>query len=508
MGLLDFANTPEGMQGLSLLAAAAPSMQPMNLAGRIAQAGQTYGALQDQGLDRNYRTMQIDALKESVAASKRKNELINGLLGSMQGGGVQPAPIGAASAALDAGAQAGSIGPTVANASRLPAAAPGGGMLSNLTPDKLAVLKLAGVGDLTDVYKLTQPNWMDVGGNLVNTNAPGFQGGFQPSVKVGQGGEVTLTRPDGKGGVVVSAPEGALDTYGAFQGAQARAKNANTLLPLEYADPSGRPLGGSVGDYLDRRPIANIGGGTLSPELSQLIRQDAARNGIANPQARFVGGSPSATYGLGQVQNSAPGGLQSKAEGEAASAAAKLPFQTADKVNDTWLKTSYEPAITAGSAATDMLTNVQVARQSMRNMGGTGWGTEAKAIGASVLAGLGVAPDSAKLFAANSETFQNSAMSNLQTVLNAAKGPQTEGDASRAAKTFASLKNTPQANEFILDLAEARAQRDKMKADFFQQALPIARQKGDLQEVEREWNKRAPSVFSMPTMQRWAGGIK
>ena len=42
-----------------------------------------------------------------------------------------------------------------------------------------------------------------------------------------------------------------------------------------------------------------------------------------------------------------------------------------------------------------------------------------------------------------------------------------------------------------------------MKARFFQQALPIAQSKGDLAEVEREWIKRAPSVFTMPSMQKW-----
>jgi hypothetical protein len=114
-----------------------------------------------------------------------------------------------------------------------------------------------------------------------------------------------------------------------------------------------------------------------------------------------------------------------------------------------------------------------------------------------------MAPNNAKLYAANAETFQNAAMGNLKTQLDAAKGPQTEGDADRGSKLFAQLKNTPQANEFILDLAQAKAERDQMKARFFQQALPIAQQKGDLAEVEREWLKRAPSVFTMPSLQRW-----
>ena len=55
-GLLDFANTDDGMQGLGLLAAAAPSMAPMNLAGRLAQAA------------KGYQGMKEDMLKQQEAA--------------------------------------------------------------------------------------------------------------------------------------------------------------------------------------------------------------------------------------------------------------------------------------------------------------------------------------------------------------------------------------------------------------------------------------------------------
>ena len=71
-------------------------------------------------------------------------------------------------------------------------------------------------------------------------------------------------------------------------------------------------------------------------------------------------------------------------------------------------------------------------------------------------------------------------------MLNQAKGPQTEGDATRAKATFASLSNTPQANEFILDFAKAVAMRDKKKAAFYNEAMPIAREAGDLTAVDRD----------------------
>lgn len=50
MGLLDAFSTPDAQLGFGLLGAAAPSMAPMNLAGRLAQGNQNFQALKTQGL--------------------------------------------------------------------------------------------------------------------------------------------------------------------------------------------------------------------------------------------------------------------------------------------------------------------------------------------------------------------------------------------------------------------------------------------------------------------------
>ena len=138
----------------------------------------------------------------------------------------------------------------------------------------------------------------------------------------------------------------------------------------------------------------------------------------------------------------------------------------------------------------------------MSQLGKTGWGTEAMGSAASILGALGV--PQAERFAGNVQTFQSAAMDRLWTNLNAAKGPQTEGDAERSAKTWAQLKNTPQANLYILDLSQAQAERDQLRARYFQEALPLAQQSGDLQEIERRWSRVQPSIWSMPSMKRWA----
>jgi hypothetical protein len=70
----------------------------------------------------------------------------------------------------------------------------------------------------------TKPNWQNINGNLVNTNAQGFQGGFQPGFSVSADGKATSWQPDGQGGLVFGAPKGALDTFRAYQNVGERAK--------------------------------------------------------------------------------------------------------------------------------------------------------------------------------------------------------------------------------------------------------------------------------------------
>lgn len=168
--------------------------------------------------------------------------------------------------------------------------------------------------------------------------------------------------------------------------------------------------------------------------------------------------------------------------------------------NDDWIKNSYRPTLDAAKSADNMLTNVQ----SLRNIDiNTGWGTEAKAAAANALSGLGIAPKNAEMFAANAQKFQSQAMTRLWEVLNTAKGPQTEGDADRAKATFAALKNTNEANQFILDLAEANARRDKLKAQFYGEAMPVARDSGDMTAVDRKWQQIQRSVWDDPIMAKW-----
>lgn len=182
------------------------------------------------------------------------------------------------------------------------------------------------------------------------------------------------------------------------------------------------------------------------------------------------------------------------------------------KVNDNWVEKQYNPIREQGGAARSTLENVQVARQALQGIrenvwsrGGEGIGTEQKAVLANVLTSLGVASGNAQMFAANVGKFNMAAAERLWVQLNAASGPQTEGDADRARQTFANLRNVKDANDYILDVVQARALRDEMRAKFYAAALPEAMKGGDLTEVDRQWSAREPSIWSLAPMQRWKG---
>jgi hypothetical protein len=415
----------------------------------------------------------------------------------------------------------------------------------------------------------TAPKWENINGNMVNTNAPNFTGGFQSGFKAADNGQVTMFHPDGQGGLVVGAPKGALDTYSAFRNADEAAKSRTSLTtitrpdgttslmpndlvlreargqsqqPMQQAPMQSRPaaagseaqiIANGMGGLNGLPTVARGGNVSFKSTPQEMDKPRILQDAFADASARFeaaqkVGDTASMRRAqsdvesirsefskIGRPQSLAPNQAPNTApqsapsfglelQSQAGKDQQKLISENAGKVNDVWLKSSYTPIVESKGATTATLDSINQSRAAMTAMGGTGWGTETKATAANVLAGLGIGGKNAEMYATNAQTFQQAAMTRLQSELALQKGPQTEGDAERQSATYAALKNTPQANTYILDSAQAKAERDLMKARFYESALPIASKKGDLQEIDREWNKRAPSLFSMPSMQKWA----
>ena len=173
------------------------------------------------------------------------------------------------------------------------------------------------------------------------------------------------------------------------------------------------------------------------------------------------------------------------------------------ELNKDWVAKSYRPTIDRGNLVQDALANVATARNSMNKMGenGTGWGGDTSASAAAILGRLGV--KNADQYAGNAQMFQQAVKTQLDVELRQNVGPQTDQDAIRTEAKWANLKTTKAANTFALDLTEAKAMRDKQKADFFTRALPSAQAEGNVSQLDAIWQRRQPSIYSMPSMKKW-----
>jgi len=164
-----------------------------------------------------------------------------------------------------------------------------------------------------------------------------------------------------------------------------------------------------------------------------------------------------------------------------------------EQLNNQWITGQFEPAIAAGEAAKGAIDNIRV----LKNIDlTTGFGTDAQKTAANVLASFGV-KDAAK-FATNAQVFESKVYEGLVDTLSKQKGPQTDKDFTNLQKTYAQLKNTPQANQFLLDVVEAKALQDQRKAGYFQKAASIPELRSNLPAITNEWGKVAGSVFDLP----------
>lgn len=94
--------------------------------------------------------------------------------------------------------------------------------------------------------------------------------------------------------------------------------------------------------------------------------------------------------------------------------------------------------------------------------------------------------------ATNAQAFTAIANNAVLTKMQAQKGPQTETDAKRIEETVASLGNTPEANQFIMDAAIALEERKVEQRDFFQrwEAGEIeGAPGGTFRGAEKAWNE-------------------
>jgi hypothetical protein len=245
MGLLDAFNTDDGMQALGLLSAAAPSLTPTNLAGRLAQAGDTYRQLQTDQLKRQDLAQQLQIRNIELQRAQQQWEALKpvyDMIGrSLSGQAATAAPSQPAIEPSPGGSLgSGTFGiPTGGQTSSAPASAGGGNIFGMPASQAGVTLALGGPAELakavtsynspTDFSKMLMAAGIDpnspigrsmIQGNLAKQNyvapvnaRPGsiLRDPFDPSKVVAFNPHVpegTMPRFDANGNVIEYQPIG------------------------------------------------------------------------------------------------------------------------------------------------------------------------------------------------------------------------------------------------------------------------------------------------------------
>lgn len=393
-----------------------------------------------------------------------------------------------------------------------------------MTLNQVARLKALGGPDMMDAYKVANEGFKrDQGATYV---MPDGSQQYYARLDPGQ-----VQNQDG----TISNAVGYVDAASEVEEAKARAKASaeaeyDLLDPAKYIGEDGRPIGGTRGSYIRSvrdLPKKQPGGPvklppvrargpanfpTISPEEQQ--DRDADRLQIlqdelaatTNPGDRaalereIAGVTRTLSRGAGAATGGAPR-LQSPAEARAQIGAVDTNVKLGQDLNSNWITQTHNPVQAAGQAARATLGQIETLKNI--NFKG-GWGALQRATAANMLATLGV--KDAEKFATSAQQFQQVAMERNMTMLQAQSGPQTDGDSLRAQQTFVQLSNTPEANAFIAALTAANARIAAQKADYYLKALPLARQRGDMTEIDRRWARIAPSVWSDPGLAKYNKG--
>lgn len=440
-GLLDFGD-PGVQMGLGLMALGqAPRAQAaqglMGLFNSMDQAEQ-------RKADAAYRNAQIAELQRKGQAAQRQQDMIAGLFGVGQ-------PQAAASGAQTAG--------------------PAG--FNNATLNQIAALKAMGGPDLLEAYKLNQSGVkMDAGNYYMKDGQavylPKAADGMVVDPRTGQA-RALPGYADANASIEAAktaAVEGAKYPYAVgLEQAKANIGSANDLVTLNL--PSG-PLQVTRAQALamtQPQPQGpQIGGGqNLTPQLRELIAQDAAANGIQNPTTNFQGAGRGQAYG---VTNAPARGfgipLQPKSAEEFSNNVAKAD---AEQLN-AWR--------TAAENANSALSTVENLRDAVNKGVYSGGGAQAKTAAASIINGLtGAKP---KGFV-GSELFNANASALVLDRIKSLGGNPSNADRDFIERTIPNLDKSAEARDALINFMEQKA---RGSIDLYKRADAHARQNNGL----------------------------
>lgn len=268
-GLLEFLNSDDARLGVGLLAAGGPTTDP-NQSG----FGQRLAAALQFGDQSRQTKLREELLRSQMAENDTQAALRQGQLerqsrmdnyylgGGFGGAGAQPT--GTSSGAMPEGAALKTAIGAPADAPRPPQ-----GKFAewsqqfNIPVDALVTdyVSNGGKGIADMLYKAGRPDIQVSNGFAYDKNS--VKPGYLPQFNVSQDGKSSLTQIGPDGLPIVSAPRGAVETYRAYQGAQADYK------PIKVYNPAtGREEYSSEGAVVRGGPVTPMAGGTGNVQSS------------------------------------------------------------------------------------------------------------------------------------------------------------------------------------------------------------------------------------------------
>lgn len=388
--------------------------------------------------------------------------------------------------ALAGGAMQGDVGPTNTNAARMNAVQAGTGsaipLIFNDPMTTYTTLRFGGpqayakalveqqmpTGDLKTLiaagFRPGTPEFQRAAGQLANKNAY-----IAPTV-VSEGGALV---PAGSNMPTYIAPKGGIQTTISPTG-----QFSSNVIP-GYGQATGQ-----IEQFQSFGKRLGEAGATPASKIDL-----ATGNTVGTTQADVMG-----LQGNPNVPQTSP---VAEPKPPVVTAISPVVTKAGEQLNDQWIKGEFEPARLAGDAAKSAIDNIRI----LKNIDlTTGFGTDAQKTAANILATLGV--KEANKFATNAQIFESKVYESLVDTLSKQKGPQTDKDFTNIQRTYAQLKNTPQANQFLLDVAEAKALQDQRKSGYYQKAAAMPEVRGNLSAITNEWGKISGSLFDVPITDR------
>lgn len=299
-GLLDFLSSDDARLGMGLLAAGGPSTVPMNVGQRVQMAMQGLDADKQNKLKQQLLQSQItenaaqsDMQRQKLAMAQRQMDMDAQFLGLGGAPAASPSAI-PAMAAPTAGAvpipeaAAGMPRAVEAFAQGTPATFGGVALTAQQIAQKYGIPIEAIINDYRSnggkkiaefIMTKGTPDMQVSNGYAYDKNA--LKPGFLPSLTTSQSGQTSMTQiRDGM--PVVSAPPGALDTYGAYRRADAGLKPIKVYDPLqgrevytnEAAVAGGRPApAGAPAGYGTEAQMRTTAQGDMGADPQAIARE-------------------------------------------------------------------------------------------------------------------------------------------------------------------------------------------------------------------------------------------